>query len=65
MVSDANVFGACDRLVKSFRTTPYALHNMLSWDGRDDQNRMLGGCVHFVELNAVGYTETQTILFIR
>jgi hypothetical protein len=65
--SDAalEVYDASGKLVKSFRLTQYALRNTLSWDGRDDQNRMLGSGVYFVKFKAGDFQETQKLLLIR
>jgi parallel beta-helix repeat protein len=60
-----SIYDASGRLVRSFRTTPYALRNTLSWDGRDDQNRMCNNGTYFVVLQADEHTTTQKILLIR
>jgi CubicO group peptidase (beta-lactamase class C family) len=59
------IYDASGRLVKSFPNTPYALRNTLSWDGRDDQNRMLGSGVYFVKLGSGNFTETKKVLLVR
>jgi CubicO group peptidase (beta-lactamase class C family) len=59
------IYDASGRLVKSFRITPYTLRNTLSWNGRDDQNRMLGSGVYFVEVSAGEHTESKKVLLIR
>jgi hypothetical protein len=59
------IYDAAGRLVKSFRITPYALRNTLSWDGRDDQNRMLGSGVYFVKLIVGNSAETKKVLLVR
>ncbi|UCG93261.1 MAG: T9SS type A sorting domain-containing protein, partial [candidate division WOR-3 bacterium] len=59
------IYDAAGRLVKSFRITPYALRNTLSWDGRDDQNRMLSSGVYFVKLQADNYVATEKLLLVR
>jgi hypothetical protein len=59
------IYDATGRLVKSFPITPYALRNTLSWDGRDDQKRMLGSGIYFVILKAGEYTTTKKILLVR
>jgi hypothetical protein len=59
------IYDASGRLVKSFRITPYALQSSLSWDGRDDQNRILGSGTYFVMLQASEYTEAKKLLLIR
>ena len=63
--TELNIYDASGRLVKSFRTTPYALRNTLSWDGRDDQNRMLGSGVYFVKLQIGGDSTTEKLLLVR
>lgn len=59
------IYDAAGRLVKSFRITPYALRNTLSWDGRDDQNRMLSSGVYFLKFETDDYSATEKLLFIR
>ena len=59
------IYDACGRLVKSFRITPNVLRNTLSWDGRDDQNRMLGSGVYFVKLSSDNHSETRKVLLVR
>jgi hypothetical protein len=60
-----SIYDASGRLVKSLSITPYALRNTLSWDGRDDQNRILGAGTYFVILQAGDYTEAKKLLLIR
>jgi hypothetical protein len=59
------IFSEDGRLVKSFRLTPDALRTTLSWDGRDDQNRMLGSGIYFVKFIVGDYEETEKVLLIR
>jgi hypothetical protein len=59
------IFSEDGRLVKSFRITPNALRSTLSWDGRDDQNRMLGSGVYFVKFLSGDYEETEKVLLIK
>jgi len=60
-----NIYDAAGRMVKSFRITADALRTTLSWDGRDDQNRMLSGGVYFLRLIDAGTILTQKVLLIR
>jgi hypothetical protein len=59
------IYDAAGRLVKSFRIMPYALRSSLSWDGRDDQNRILGSGVYFVELRVNDYRTSEKVLLVR
>jgi len=45
---DLEIYNATGRLVKSFRITPYALRNTLSWDGCDNRGKKLGSGVYFL-----------------
>jgi hypothetical protein len=45
------IYDAAGRLVKDFRITPDALRSTLSWDGRDDYNRILGSGVYFLRFS--------------
>jgi hypothetical protein len=59
------IYDTSGRLVKSFRITPYALRNTLSWDGTDQSNRQLGSGVYFVTLRAGVHSETRKVLSVR
>jgi hypothetical protein len=59
------IYDAAGRLVKDLRPTPYSLRPTLSWDGRDDQNRMLGSGVYFLRFQAGDYQETKKLLLIK
>lgn len=60
-----SIYDVSGRLVKSFRITPCALQSSFSWEGRDDQNRILGSGTYFVILQAGEYTEAEKLLLIR
>ena len=62
---ELEIYDATGRLVKTFRLTHDALRSTLSWDGRDNQNRMLGSGVYFVKLKAGNYEETEKVMLIR
>jgi hypothetical protein len=59
------IYDAAGRIVKSFRITPYALHNTLLWDGTDEQKRQLSDGVYFVQLETPNYRETQKLILLR
>jgi hypothetical protein len=59
------IYNASGRLVKSFRITHYAIRNTLSWDGQDDQNRLLPSGVYILQLKAKDYIATEKLLLIR
>lgn len=46
------VYDATGRLVKDFRIAPDALRGTLSWDGRDDHNRVLRSGVYFLRFSS-------------
>jgi len=56
------IYDAVGLLVKEFRLTPDALRNTLSWDGRDDQNRMLADGVYFLRLEIANNCITRKIV---
>jgi parallel beta-helix repeat protein len=60
-----SIYDASGRLVRTFRTTPYALRNTLSWDGRDDQNKMCGNGTYFVILQADDNTKAEKLMLVR
>jgi hypothetical protein len=59
------IYDTSGRLVKSFRITPYALRSTLSWDGRDDQNRMVPDGIYFVHIKADQQHATAKIILVR
>lgn len=63
--SSLEVYDATGRLVKDFRITPDALRTTLSWDGRDDQNRILGSGVYFLTLTAGDHSTTEKVLLVK
>ena len=61
------IYDVCGRLVKSFNRES-SIQNPEStvlWDGRDDQNRILGGGVYFLRLNVGGMCITNKITLVR
>ena len=61
------IYDAAGRLVKSFNLES-SIENQESnvvWDGRDDQNRILGSGTYFVVLQVEECTTTRKILLIR
>jgi hypothetical protein len=63
--TELKIYDATGRMIKSFRLTPDALRSTLYWDGRDDQNRMLGSGVYFVRLISGDCSTTEKILLVR
>jgi hypothetical protein len=59
---ELKIYDAVGLLVKEFRLAPYALRNTLSWDGRDDQNRMLADGVYFLRLEIANNCITRKIV---
>ncbi len=59
------IYDISGQLVKSFRITPYALRNTLSWDGTDSSNRKLGSGVYIVQLETPNYRKTQQLILLR
>jgi hypothetical protein len=64
---ELEIYDATGSLVKSFTlpTTYCLLPTVVSWDGRDDQNRKLASGVYFLRLNAGGTSITRTVSLIR
>jgi parallel beta-helix repeat protein len=62
---EIKIYDATGSMVKSFRISPYALRSSVSWDGRDDQNRILSSGVYFVKLTIDDSTESTKLLLIR
>ena len=61
------IYDATGRLVKSFSlSTPYSLlPPEVSWDGRDDQNRLLPSGTYFVKLQTDDQVEVKKVLLVR
>lgn len=59
------IYDATGRLVKSYRITPDALRNTLSWHGDDSAGRRLPGGIYFLRLANVGAVFAQKVLLIR
>ena len=61
------IYDATGRLVKSFNLESCIMdhESSFSWDGRDDQNRMLGSGVYFIKLTAGDYSESKKVLLFR
>jgi hypothetical protein len=59
------IYDAAGRLVKSFRLTPYALRNTLSWDGSDDSGNRLPSGVYFVYFAADSYEQVEKAVILR
>ena len=61
------IYDATGRLAKSLTlpTTYCLLPTVVSWDGRDDENRKLGSGVYFLRLNVGDTSITRTVSLIR
>jgi CubicO group peptidase (beta-lactamase class C family) len=60
------IYDATGRLVRDFGPLSVIGHpSSVKWDGRDDQNRMLGSGVYFVKLGSGNFTETKKVLLVR
>jgi hypothetical protein len=46
-------------------TDCYSTPTILSWDGRDEQNRLLPPGTYFIQFEVNGYSETNKVLLIR
>jgi hypothetical protein len=60
------IYDVAGRLVKSFRLThDVLLTTQITWNGRDDQNRVVGAGVYFVQLQYEGLTDVKKIILIQ
>lgn len=64
---ELKIFDATGYLVKELlQPTAYSLvPASVTWDGRNDQNRILPSGVYFLELNAGGSSTTEKVLLVR
>ena len=59
------IYDATGKLIRQWDHTTIRPSDNISWDGRDNQNRMLGSGVYFVKFRAGDFQETQKLLLIR
>jgi hypothetical protein len=59
------IYDAMGRLVRSFRLTPYALRNTLSWDGYDDSGQKLANGVYFIYFVAGFHKQVEKAVILR
>ncbi len=66
-VVSMKIYNAAGRLVKNFSSLSSVIGHpsSVTWDGRDDQNRMLSSGVYFLKLQAGDYSATEKLLLIR
>jgi hypothetical protein len=61
--TELSIYDASGRLIRDFVQTSVIGHQLsVSWDGRDEHNRMLGCGVYFVQLEAQGTNITKKIV---
>lgn len=61
-----DIFDIAGRLVKSFRLTPDALRaTQVTWDGRDDQNRIVPAGIYFIHLACDGISDIEKIILLK
>ncbi len=64
-VAHLHIYDATGRLLKTFRITPNALRNTLSWDGRDESGKTLPSGIYFVQFRAGNFEQVEKAIILR